>query len=203
LLDTVREQAKELDFLNQVVGFLVTEENLYKIKEKTDWDDERRKWKLAPFIIKQKEVSFPKLGMNAQNFVQEELGKDEIQFNDTKFSDVDAPYQNQGVNSSQRKTNGFKKESRNKQRGGMNGYKGQNASSSYINQIDKTNTHMSSQKSDLNKFTKIEQKQQDAIRLQQQRIMMQNDSYMMESPEMNNRRLNGKAGVQLAPIHAP
>ena len=35
LLDTVREQAKELDFLNQVVGFLVTDENLYKIKERT------------------------------------------------------------------------------------------------------------------------------------------------------------------------
>jgi len=65
LLDTVREQAKELDFLNQVSGFLLTEENLYKIKEKTEWDEERRKWKLAPFIIKQKEVSFPKLGMNA------------------------------------------------------------------------------------------------------------------------------------------
>ena len=47
----------------------------------------------------------------------------------------------------------------------MNAYKGQNASSSYINQIDKTNTHMSSQKSDLNKFTKMEQKQQEAVRL--------------------------------------
>jgi len=114
LLDTVREQAKELDFLNQLAGFLVTEENLYKIKEKTDWDEERRKWKLAPFIIKQKEVNFPKLGMNAQNFVQDELGKDEIQFNDSRHSENNTPYQNLGVNSSQRKTNGFKKESRNK-----------------------------------------------------------------------------------------
>jgi hypothetical protein len=49
LLDTVREQTKELDFLNQVVSFVLTDEQLYKIKEKTDWDEDRNKWKLAPF----------------------------------------------------------------------------------------------------------------------------------------------------------
>ena len=133
LLDTVREQAKELDFLNQLVGHLVTEENLYKIKEKTSWDEEMRKWKLAPFVIKQKEVAFPKLGLGAHQFVQDELEKDEIKFNDTRQSDNNTPYQNMGNDRSQRKTNGFK-ESRNKQRGGvgMNGYRGQNASSSFI-----------------------------------------------------------------------
>ena len=52
LLDTVREQAKDLDFLNQLTGFLVTDEQMYQIKEKTEWDDERRKWRLPPFIIK-------------------------------------------------------------------------------------------------------------------------------------------------------
>ena len=52
LLDTVREQAKELDFLNQLTGYLVTDEQMYQIKEKTEWDDERRKWRLPPFIIK-------------------------------------------------------------------------------------------------------------------------------------------------------
>lgn len=56
LLDTVREQAKELDFLNQMVGFLMTDEQMYKIKAKTEWDEEKRKWKLPPFIIKQKEI---------------------------------------------------------------------------------------------------------------------------------------------------
>jgi len=45
----VREQAKELDFLNQVTAFVLNEEQLYKIKEKTEWDEERRKWKLPPF----------------------------------------------------------------------------------------------------------------------------------------------------------
>ena len=68
LLDTVREQAKELDFLNQIVGFLMTEDQIYKIKEKTEWDEERLKWKLPPFIIKQKEIQLPKLG-NAKQFI--------------------------------------------------------------------------------------------------------------------------------------
>jgi hypothetical protein len=89
----------------------------------------------------------------------------------------------------------------------MIGYKGQNqsSSSSFINQMDANAAlHQSSQKSDLNKISKMEAKQQEAIRLQQQRLMMQNDSFAMESPEMNNnRRLNSKAGVTLAPLNAP
>ena len=34
----------------------MTDEQIYKIKEKTEWDEERRKWRLPPFIIKQKEI---------------------------------------------------------------------------------------------------------------------------------------------------
>ena len=34
----------------------MTEDQIYKIKEKTEWDEERLKWKLPPFIIKQKEI---------------------------------------------------------------------------------------------------------------------------------------------------
>ena len=73
LLDTVREQAKELDFLNQVSTYLMTDEHMYQIKQKTEWDEDKRKWKLPAFIIKQKEVQFPKLGGNARQFIQEEL----------------------------------------------------------------------------------------------------------------------------------
>ena len=56
LLDTVREQAKEFDFINQMIGYCMTDEQIYKIKEKTEWDEETRKWRLPPFIIKQKEI---------------------------------------------------------------------------------------------------------------------------------------------------
>jgi hypothetical protein len=61
-LDTVREQAKELDFLNQMIGNLMTDEQIYKIKEKTEWDEEKRKWRLPAFVIKSKEIQLPKLG---------------------------------------------------------------------------------------------------------------------------------------------
>ena len=39
------------------------------------------------------------------------------------------------------------------------------------------------------------------IKVQQNRMNAQNENYLLgESPELNNRRLNNKAGVQLAPI---
>lgn len=89
LLDTVREQAKELDFVNQMIANLMTEEHIYKIKEKTEWDEERRKWRLPSFIIKQKEIQLPKLG-NAKQFIQEELENQDVHF--TSGSDGFAPY---------------------------------------------------------------------------------------------------------------
>ena len=30
----------------------MTDEQMYKIKAKTEWDEERRKWKLPAFVIK-------------------------------------------------------------------------------------------------------------------------------------------------------
>lgn len=84
LLDTVREQGKEINFLNQVVSYLLTEEQLFKIKEKTNWSEENQKWKLPPFQIKKKEIAFPKLG-NAKQFVQEELENQDVHFeNETR-----------------------------------------------------------------------------------------------------------------------
>lgn len=58
----------------------MTDEQMYKVKEKTDWDEERRKWRLPPFLIKQKEVQFPKLGNNANQFIQQELDQNDIEF---------------------------------------------------------------------------------------------------------------------------
>ena len=46
----------------------MNEDQINKIKEKTDWDEERRRWRLPPFIIKQREIQFPKLG-NAKEFI--------------------------------------------------------------------------------------------------------------------------------------
>ena len=47
----------------------MTDEQMYKVKDRTEWDEEKRKWKLPPFLIKQKEVAFPKLGANTREFI--------------------------------------------------------------------------------------------------------------------------------------
>jgi hypothetical protein len=39
-----------------MIGYCMRTEQIAKIKEKTEWDDELRKWKLPPFIIKAKEI---------------------------------------------------------------------------------------------------------------------------------------------------
>ena len=72
----------------------MNDEQMYKVKEKTEWDEERRKWRLPPFIIKQKEVQFPKLGGNAHAFIQEELEQNDIQF--TANQEVDETAQMRG-----------------------------------------------------------------------------------------------------------
>lgn len=51
----------------------MTDEQMYKIKERTEWNEARNKWMIPPFIIKQKEIQLPKLGPNAKDFIQEEL----------------------------------------------------------------------------------------------------------------------------------
>lgn len=88
----------------------MTDEQVYKIKEKTEWDDERRKWRLPPFIIKQKEIQLPKLG-NAKQFIQEELENQDVHFTQDSDGFNNTPYQQHQM-SQQRKTNGFRKESR-------------------------------------------------------------------------------------------
>jgi hypothetical protein len=30
----------------------MTDEQMYKVKDRTEWNEEKRKWKLPPFIIK-------------------------------------------------------------------------------------------------------------------------------------------------------
>ena len=55
----------------------MTDEQIYKIKAKTEWDEEQRKWKLPPFIIKAKEIQLPTLG-NAKQFIQEELEMQDV-----------------------------------------------------------------------------------------------------------------------------
>ena len=64
----------------------MTDEQIYKIKSKTQWDEESRKWNLPPFIIKQKEIQLPTLG-NAKQFINDELENQNIEFTGSKYSE--------------------------------------------------------------------------------------------------------------------
>ena len=81
-LETIREQEKDLDFLNAIVGMMLKEGEMYRLKERVEYDFETGKWKVPPFYLKNKEVAFPKI-KNAMNLVRENLDQREIIINDT------------------------------------------------------------------------------------------------------------------------
>lgn len=77
LTDTIREQEKDLDFLNAICSNMLKEGEMYRLKEKIDYDFESGKWKVPPFLIKNKEVAFPKIRM-AKELVKQEMDNREV-----------------------------------------------------------------------------------------------------------------------------
>ena len=63
---------------------MIKEGEMYRLKEKIEYDFEAGKWKVPAFIIKNKEVAFPKIGIGkAMNFVKENLDQRDIVIADT------------------------------------------------------------------------------------------------------------------------
>lgn len=50
---------------------------MYRLKEKIEYDFESGKWKVPPFLIKNKEVAFPKIKM-AKELVKQEMDQREV-----------------------------------------------------------------------------------------------------------------------------
>jgi len=61
---------------------MLKEGEMYRLKEKIDYDFESGKWKVPPFLIKNKEVAFPKIKA-AMNLVRDELDQREVVMADT------------------------------------------------------------------------------------------------------------------------
>lgn len=61
LLDIIRSQEKAVKFSNKVMSILLTENELFKLHQKSKWDDERNEWHIPLFTFnpKSKEVAFP------------------------------------------------------------------------------------------------------------------------------------------------
>lgn len=58
--------------MNAIVGMMLKEGEMYRLKERIEYDFESGKWKVPPFLIKNKEVAFPKI-RNAMDMVKDEL----------------------------------------------------------------------------------------------------------------------------------
>jgi len=56
---------------------MLKEGEMYRLKEKIEYDFESGKWKVPPFLIKNKEVAFPKIKA-AMNLVRDELDQREV-----------------------------------------------------------------------------------------------------------------------------
>ena len=61
---------------------MLKEGEMYRLKEKIEYDFESGKWKVPPFLIKNKEVAFPRI-RNAMNLVKDEMDQREVVIADT------------------------------------------------------------------------------------------------------------------------
>jgi len=61
LLDSVRILEWDLDFYKQIVAMMLKDDQLYKIKSKSQFDDENNEWRIPIFLLKKGEIELPKL----------------------------------------------------------------------------------------------------------------------------------------------
>ena len=92
LLETIRTMEVDLGFYKAVVDMLMNANNLYKIKSKSSYNEEKSEWEVPPFILKGEQVNLPKLGLQkAQRFIEEEKNNQFVEFqnqnNVSEYSD--------------------------------------------------------------------------------------------------------------------
>jgi hypothetical protein len=61
---------------------MLKEGEMYRLKEKIEYDFEVGRWKVPPFLVKNKEVAFPKI-KNAMNLVKDAMEERDIVMADT------------------------------------------------------------------------------------------------------------------------
>ena len=88
LLDTIRTMEVDLGFYKAIVDMLMNEHNLYKIKSKSSYNDEKSEWEVPPFIMKGEQMNLPKLGFQkAKRFIEEEKNSNFVEFKNQSSSD--------------------------------------------------------------------------------------------------------------------
>ena len=72
LLDTVRQQGYELKWHKRIVRMLMRDEDIARIKVKSQYDENAEDWVVPPFMLKGKEVTLPQLKKNAYEVMEKE-----------------------------------------------------------------------------------------------------------------------------------
>lgn len=85
MLDTIRYQEKEIKKFSAILAVLMSNEQLDIIVNSSEWDEEKRDWKVPAFTYKEKKVNLPKLSKEmTRDFVDSEKEKKELYFRDSK-----------------------------------------------------------------------------------------------------------------------
>lgn len=81
LLDTIREQEKELKLFNKINEIMLTPQEFYKIKSKSTFNEDKMEWRVPMFIVKNKKVALP--SVNAKRAVEADKAGRELQFEES------------------------------------------------------------------------------------------------------------------------
>ena len=81
LLQTIRLYERELSFYQGLFEWVLTGDDMRKIKGRATFDEESKEWTIPPFSLKQKDVMFPKIiNGNARAYMDAEKENREVQF---------------------------------------------------------------------------------------------------------------------------
>ena len=110
LLDTIRTMEVDLGFYKAIVDVLMNDHNLYKIKSKSSYNEEKGEWEVPPFIMKGEQMNLPKLGFQkAKRFIEEEKENHFVEFKNQSASEYSDDYKQESAPRSQLKIRKKKK----------------------------------------------------------------------------------------------
>ena len=68
-MDIIRFQEKDMKFSERLIQIMLNENELYKVRQKAAWDENKKEWAIPPFIFNAKhtEIAFPTINGKARN----------------------------------------------------------------------------------------------------------------------------------------
>lgn len=61
MLDTIREQEKEIKKFSSILSMIMTQDQIDYIVNNSDWNEEKKQWNIPYFAYKEKNMGLPKL----------------------------------------------------------------------------------------------------------------------------------------------